>query len=157
MSTLPPKAASGKIILEQVVHSPQQTAELAVQFASRLQPGDVVLLFGDLGSGKTFFVKKICQALQTESEATSPSFTILNVYTTDRGFPIYHFDFYRIKNPAELENIGLEDFIYDEGVVFIEWPEIALTYLPANRYEIYFDFIDDQPEGRKITIYFQEK
>ncbi len=153
MSGVEQKVNIKKLLLQKIAQSPQETAQLAVEFAPRLKPGDVVLFYGDLGSGKTFFIKNICKALGSESEATSPSFTILNVYQTPGGYPIYHFDFYRIKSPVELENIGLEEYLYHTGLVLIEWPEIAKALLPAKRYEIYLDFIESKPYERKISIY----
>jgi tRNA threonylcarbamoyladenosine biosynthesis protein TsaE len=154
MSSVEQKVNIKKLLLQEITQSPQQTAQLAAQFATQLKPGDVALFYGDLGSGKTFFIKNICRALQSESEATSPSFTILNVYPTPANLPIYHFDFYRIKDPLELENIGLDEFLYNNGLVLIEWPEIAQPMLPTKRYEIYLDFVDSHPLWRKISIYF---
>jgi tRNA threonylcarbamoyladenosine biosynthesis protein TsaE len=138
--------------LLQEVHSAIQTADIAVRFSSVVKAGEVVAFFGELGSGKTFFIKAFCQAAGTLQEATSPSFTLINEYYTAENLFIYHFDFYRLKNLAELQNLGLEDFFFDQNICLVEWADKILKYLPDRRWEVYLDFIPSQSEGRKISI-----
>ena len=139
-------------LLEKIVHSPQQSEKIARQLAEKLNPGDVVALYGELGTGKTFLVKAICRFFKMSQEATSPSFTIINEYFNQRGLYIYHFDFYRLENEAELQNLGLDEFFYANYICMIEWPEKIQNYMPESRWEVYLDFVDDEPEARKIRI-----
>jgi tRNA threonylcarbamoyladenosine biosynthesis protein TsaE len=140
------------LALEKIVHSPQQTEELALQFSERLLPGDVVALYGDLGTGKTFLVKAICRFFKMNQEATSPSFTIINEYFNDKNLYIYHFDFYRLKNEAEIQNLGLDEFFYNDYICLIEWPDKVRNFLPESRWEVYLNFVDGEPEARNIRI-----
>jgi tRNA threonylcarbamoyladenosine biosynthesis protein TsaE len=139
--------------LLQEVHSALQTADIAARFSSLVKAGEVVAFFGELGSGKTFFIKAFCQAAGTLQEATSPSFTLINEYYTAENLFIYHFDFYRLKNLAELQNLGLDDFFFDQNICLVEWADKILEFLPDQRWEVYLDFIPGQQEGRKISIF----
>lgn len=104
------------------------TINFAKQFAKTLKAGDVVLLDGDLGAGKTVFTKGIVEYFSNGAEvAVSPTFTIVNEYACTP--PVYHFDFYRIKSEDELYAIGIEEYLYGEGVCIVEWPERAPNVL----------------------------
>jgi tRNA threonylcarbamoyladenosine biosynthesis protein TsaE len=149
------KVKSGSY-LSQEVHSVQQTTAIAAQFGSVVLSGEVVAFFGELGSGKTFFIKAFCKAIGTLQEATSPSFTLINEYYTAENLFIYHFDFYRLKNLAELQNLGLDDFFYDRHICLVEWADKILTFLPERRWEVYLEFLPSLPEGRKINIIKKE-
>ena len=108
-----------------ISNSVEDTNKIAAEFARTIEPGQIVLLVGDLGAGKTAFVKGVVKALHGDpDQVTSPTFTIVNEYSLD-DFPIYHFDLYRLENPNELYNIGFEEYFYGSGVCFIEWPERA--------------------------------
>ncbi|MBU1100870.1 MAG: tRNA (adenosine(37)-N6)-threonylcarbamoyltransferase complex ATPase subunit type 1 TsaE [Bacteroidetes bacterium] len=125
-----------------------ETRELAQEFALLLKPGDVVALNGNLGSGKTFFVNSICKKFGVNF-VSSPTFSIVNEYEGE--VKIYHFDFYRIENPLELYDIGFEEYLNDlESIIFIEWAGMIPGVLPNSRYEVNFDFIDQQT--RRINI-----
>lgn len=132
--------------------SPEETARFAGKFARRLQPGEVVAFYGDLGSGKTFFIQHLCRALGCAEVPTSPTFIILNVYHTAGGMEIYHFDFYRLEHEAELANIGLEDYFYGEGICLIEWADKIASFLPLPRYDIRLHFVPGAPEARTIEV-----
>ena len=88
--------------------------------------------YGAMGAGKTTFIKAVCRVLGAAENVTSPTFALVNVYHTATGMPIYHFDFYRIKKPAELYDIGCEEYFADEAYCFIEWPEMAEDVLPDD-------------------------
>jgi tRNA threonylcarbamoyladenosine biosynthesis protein TsaE len=122
--------------------SAEETIAFARAFADRLRRGDVVTLFGDLGSGKTQFVKGVCQAFKTRTVATSPSFVILNRYDgmDERKSEIllYHFDLYRVKSLAEIYDLGYEEFLQSDGVCLIEWAEMLGELLPKQRYDVRF-------------------
>ena len=127
--------------------SEQETAKIAGQLAKTVRIGDVIALYGTLGAGKTAFCRGFIQSLTQATEVPSPTFTLLQVYDTP-AFPIYHFDMYRLKNPLEAYEIGIED-AFAEGVSLIEWPEKLGNLLPPKHISVYIDII---PEGRRITI-----
>ncbi len=114
----------------------EETIGAGKDLAGRLVAGDVVALYGDLGSGKTRFAQGVCRGLGIGEHVASPTFTILNEYTGGR-LPVYHFDFYRIRSPKELDEIGFEEYLYGRGVSIIEWAEVAADRLPGSRYEVY--------------------
>lgn len=117
-----------------ISRSESDTEKFAKDFAKELQGGEIIALNGNLGSGKTFFVKSVCKALNIEN-ATSPSFAIVNEYSGD--LKIYHFDFYRINKVNELYDIGFEEYLMDpNAVVFIEWADMMKEVLPRRYYEI---------------------
>lgn len=102
----------------------EQTKDLANAFAKVLKPPMVVLLTGDLGAGKTTFVKDVVSALGCDDLVTSPTFTLLNTYNAK--FPVYHFDMYRLSSAEEAMNVGFEEYFDKntlDGVCFVEWPE----------------------------------
>lgn len=105
-------------------------------------------LFGPLGGGKTTFVKGIAAGLKTKDAVTSPTFVLLNVYSSK--IPLYHFDFYRLEQASQLEALNLEDFLYGKGVCLIEWPELVLPLLDRPFYRVGFE-INGENE-RKIEI-----
>ena len=109
------KSAIKEPFLSKEVRTSDQTRRIASQFAKNLQSGDTVAFYGELGSGKTFMIKTICKALGVTQEATSPSFKIINEYHSRKGVFIYHFDFYRLQNAAELQNLGIDEFFYGDS------------------------------------------
>lgn len=108
--------------------SPEATRELARRLAGFLIAGDVVLLQGNLGAGKTEFVKGLAEGLQVTEGVTSPTFTLLNIY--QGRVPVYHFDLYRLEEPEDLDNIGFSEFIGGDGVAVIEWPDLFSSEMP---------------------------
>ncbi len=134
-------------------HSEDETLALAGKLASLFKPGDVLVLTGVLGAGKTVFVKGLAAAMGIdESLVNSPSFTIVNEYTGK--LPLYHFDLYRLDDVSELYEIGWDDYLGREGLVVIEWGEKAKEYLPARYYQVNFGIIDEQQ--REIDISYIE-
>jgi tRNA threonylcarbamoyladenosine biosynthesis protein TsaE len=135
--------------------SERETVEVAKSFAVSLRRGDVVALSGELGTGKTRFVKGICQAFQTHHQVTSPSFIILNRYegVDEHGAEllIYHLDLYRVRSREEIYDVGYEEFFYGEGICLIEWPELLGDLLPARRYEVHLSY-GEGLEQRDIEI-----
>lgn len=111
--------------------SESETMDFASQFASTVKPGDVICLKGDLGAGKTHFVKGFAGAFGVKpDQVSSPTFTIIQEYT---GIvPVYHFDFYRLKSPNEALEIGTEEYFYGDGVCIVEWPDKIGTLLPSH-------------------------
>ena len=113
-----------------------ETFQLGKHFVSSLRKGDVVALYGELGTGKTVFVQGACSGLGIEKGVTSPSFIIMQKYVGMMN--VYHFDFYRITSEPEIEALGIEDFINGDGISFIEWPEISEFLLPESTLKIFF-------------------
>ena len=119
------------MIKEFFSNSKEQTYEIAKNFAKELSIGDIVLLDGDLGAGKTVFVKGVTEFFsEGKTIAVSPTFLIVNVYETTP--PIYHFDLYRIEDMSELDAIGAEEYLFGDGISFVEWPERASEYFPSS-------------------------
>jgi len=134
---------------EFISNSSAETLEIASNFAKTLSRGDIVLLDGDLGAGKTVFVKGVVNAFSNGKViAVSPTFVIVNVYETDPE--IYHFDLYRINDVSELDAIGAEEYFYGDGISFVEWPERAKGMFPSSAIKVYIEKISD--ESRKIRI-----
>ncbi len=142
--------------------SEEETIELGKQFAARLKPGDVVALYGDLGAGKTEFVKGICAYFHVSQIVSSPTFTIINRYEGEDAahhhVTLYHIDLYRIKSPKELEEIGLAECA-EEGtaIKLIEWAEKANGTLPKHHYSIHFEFSPEDINTRRIRISYDEE
>ena len=106
-----------------------------------------IALFGDLGSGKTTFIKELCKSIGINTIVSSPTFTILNEYHAD-SIVIFHFDFYRIKEPKEIYELGFEEYFYSDNYVFIEWPENISDLLPPFFSKLYISV--QEPETRSI-------
>lgn len=123
-----------------------QTRQAGARLAKKVKPGEVYILDGDLGTGKTEFVRGFTDALDGNVAVKSPSFSILNIYRTG-SISIYHFDFYRLCDPSELEQLGLEDYIYGDGVCLIEWGSLFRDILPKNSRTICFM---DRGESQRI-------
>lgn len=134
------------------INNLKETEKFAKKFAKLLKGGEIVLLNGDLGAGKTTFTRQVLKALGVKGEVTSPTFTIMREYYTKK-FNIYHFDMYRIKSPDEVREFGLEDYIYsgdNRSLVFIEWSENIKEMLNGKFIEINISLIDDSK--RKFEI-----
>ena len=130
-------------------NSADETMKVAYEFSKTLKAGDIVLLDGDLGAGKTVFSKGIVSALSDgKVNAVSPTFVLVNVYDTTPV--VNHFDLYRISDVSELDAIGAEEYFYSDGISLIEWPSRALDIFPDYAIKVYIRKIDD--EKREIKI-----
>lgn len=134
---------------EIITKNEKGTFEFAEKFATTLKGGDIVLLSGDLGAGKTVFSKGIVSKLSNGKEiAVSPTFVIVNVYNCEP--PVYHFDLYRINDVSELDGIGAEEYFYSDGICLVEWSERASEVFPSNAIRVTIEKIDDTQ--RKIKV-----
>lgn len=106
---------------------------------------------GEMGAGKTTFIKAICRTLGVEENITSPTFSLVNEYFTNSGETIYHFDCYRLKNIEEAYDIGTEEYLYSGNLCFIEWPDRIESLLPNNSINVEIKVIDNNK--REIIIY----
>lgn len=130
---------------ELIIENLKETNKFAKKFAKLLVGGEVVLLSGDLGAGKTTFTRCVLKALGVKGDITSPTFTIMREYKTKK-FNIYHFDMYRIGDSSEAREFGLEDYIYSgdkRGIVFIEWSENIADMLRGNFIKINISLLND--------------
>ena len=109
--------------MKKISHSPEETLQLGKSLGSSLAAGDIILLFGDLGAGKTHFTQGICYGLELDKDfcIRSPTFTLINEYPG--RLPIYHIDLYRTDNQEEIYALGLEEILYNRGVTIVEWSE----------------------------------
>ena len=133
-------------------NSEKETFAVAEEIARQASPGDIYLLEGDLGVGKTVFAKGFAHGLGITEPVTSPTFTIVQEYDGGR-LPFYHFDVYRIGDIEEMDEIGYEDYFYGEGVCLIEWAELIEELLPVQRTAVRIE--KDLEKGfdyRRITI-----
>ncbi|MDM1046990.1 tRNA (adenosine(37)-N6)-threonylcarbamoyltransferase complex ATPase subunit type 1 TsaE [Sphingobacterium hotanense] len=135
--------------MEYLVNSTDDLAA-AAQWLLQQKPDAKIFLFnGAMGAGKTTFIKAICEVLDVEDSTSSPTFSIVNEYATAAG-PIYHFDFYRLKDEQEAYDLGYEEYFYSGAYCFIEWPEKIPNILPDDAVNIEIEIIDTQ--SRKIKI-----
>jgi tRNA threonylcarbamoyladenosine biosynthesis protein TsaE len=128
----------------------EETIALGESFARALRPGDVVALFGTLGTGKTRFIKGVCRGLGVAAHVTSPTFTIVNQYQGSTGV-VYHFDFYRLKSQNELREIGFEEYLSSGGICLVEWAEQVEGFLPSRRFNVRLAH-GAEGERRRIVI-----
>jgi len=137
-------------ILKVITHSEDETVALASKLVSFLRPGDIMVLTGKLGSGKTVFVRGLAQALGIdENLVNSPSFTIVNEYPGER--PLYHFDLYRLEDPDELYEIGWDEYLSRSGLIVVEWGEKAGEFLTDRYYRIDFRIVNESQREIEIS------
>lgn len=106
-----------------------------------VSPGTVILLKGDLGAGKTHFTKGVAKGLVIDNNITSPTFTLINQY--QGRLPLYHMDFYRLEAPEEADDLGVDEYLYSQGVTIIEWPQRIGHYLPEEYLEIIIESVGE--------------
>lgn len=132
--------------------SPEETFELGVKLGQIAQAGQIICLNGDLGVGKTVFTQGFAKGLGIEESVNSPTFTIIQVYDEGR-LPLYHFDVYRIGDPAEMYEIGYEDYFFSEGVCLIEWSKLIEELIPKNAATVLIEKnLDKGLDYRQITV-----
>lgn len=135
-------------------HGEQETFAFGREMGMRAQPGEIYLLDGDLGVGKTVFTKGFAEGLGIEEPVTSPTFTLIQEYEEGR-VPFYHFDVYRIADVEEMFDLGYEEYLFGEGVCLIEWASRISGILPEHCIRITIE--KDLEQGfdyRKITALF---
>lgn len=115
----------------------------------RLKPGSVVCFNGEMGAGKTTFIKVLLREMGLKGEVDSPTFALVNEYRLPDGLPVFHFDFYRLNNAQEALDIGLEDYLDAGGICLMEWPELVEEFLPEERVEV---DIEDAVSHRRVTF-----
>lgn len=133
----------------EIVYGAEEIEAVAEQIVAHLKL-PICILKGELGAGKTSLLKAIIHSYGTEDEVTSPTYSIVNEYKTNEGNTIYHFDLYRIKAEVELYDIGFHEYIDSKTTCFIEWPEIAMSMLPAQYHQIEIEYVSFKK--RKLTL-----
>ena len=131
----------------------KDTQKLSKKLSKKIKPGDIILLYGEIGVGKTTFVRLLINNYENESnlkksEVLSPTFNIIFEYDI-KDFTIKHYDFYRLKNEGDIKNIGLFEDL-KPSITLIEWPEL-IKEKPLNRIDIYFEYTEDMKE-RTLSI-----
>ena len=129
--------------------SPEETRALAASLLAELNPGAVLALHGELGSGKTCFIQGLASALGVRQTVTSPTYTLINEY--DGCQTLYHIDLYRIRGAGDLAGLGLDDYLEPDGITVVEWAERAADLFPESTIHLYFETLPD-PDARSIEI-----
>ena len=124
--------------------------QAAKEFIAHIGDRKIFAFYGKMGAGKTTFISAVCEDLGVSDVINSPTFAIVNEYLSGSGDPIYHFDFYRIKNIGEALDIGYYDYIDSDNLCFMEWPELIESILPDDTVKV---TIEEEVDGsRKITF-----
>lgn len=129
--------------MKTTISSIDRIQEAAKEFVQTLQQGRVYAFYGKMGAGKTTFIKALCKELGVDDVVNSPTFALVNEYTSGAGEPIYHFDFYRIKNLEEVYDMGYEDYFYSGHLCLLEWPELVESVLPDDAVRVGVTVGDD--------------
>lgn len=153
-------------VLDFITHSASQTVRIGQRLGRHMHPGDVALLMGEVGVGKTHLVKGMALGLGSTDLVTSPSFVLVNEYQgywTPPGsaeqqsapVPIYHIDLYRIEDPSELMTIGIEEMMDDAGICLVEWAERAAHWMPGEHLAIHMQHLDETKRVLRMVPYGQ--
>lgn len=131
------------------IKSIEEIAVAAKEFVAAMGERKVFAFYGKMGAGKTTFIKAVCEELGVEDVINSPTFAIVNEYVDGKGEPVYHFDFYRIKNLQEVMDLGYEDYVYSGHVCFMEWPELIENLLPDDAVKV---TIEEEIDGGRVLV-----
>ena len=132
-----------------ISNNPAETEAIGQRFAKDVDTGSILALKGELGSGKTQFVKGLVAGLGSGAAVTSPTFTILHEYSSGR-FPVYHFDFFRLEDRQSVARLGLDDYFFGDGVSVIEWADRFPEFIPGQARWILFEIKSENT--RAITL-----
>jgi len=128
--------------------SPEETQDFGARLGELAQPGDILLLVGELGAGKTCLTQGIARGLGIREYATSPSFVV--VRELYGRLPLYHMDFYRLENLEEIADLGPDDYFYGQGVSVVEWADKGLSLLPPEHLLVEMSYVSDT--GRRLKL-----
>lgn len=131
------------------IKSIEEIAVAAKEFVAAMGERKVFAFYGKMGAGKTTFIKAVCEELGVEDVINSPTFAIVNEYVDGQGEPVYHFDFYRIKNQQEVMDLGYEDYVYSGHVCFMEWPELIENLLPDDAVKV---TVEEEIDGGRVLV-----
>lgn len=136
--------------MTRVTHSPEETDALAAELATRARPGDLIVLIGGLGAGKTRFVQGFARALGVEEPVTSPTFALVHNYEGGR-VPVLHADLYRMVSEHEVLDLGIDEALADGAVALVEWGDIASNVLRPDRLTITISDVDETSRSFDIA------
>ena len=134
------------ILLVKNIHGLKDAAEKLIACSGTEK---IFLFYGDMGAGKTTFIKSLCKCLMVNETVTSPTFSIVNEYSGEKS-KVYHFDFYRLKNQTEALDLGYEEYFYSDNYCFIEWPEKIAGLLPDHYIRVSINVLSD--DARQLTF-----
>jgi tRNA threonylcarbamoyladenosine biosynthesis protein TsaE len=135
---------------ELFIESPEKISTTAREFLRILGKRKVVAFYGEMGAGKTTFIKALCAELRVSDGVSSPTFALVYEYHTQSDSVIYHFDFYRINKASELFDLGYEDYFYSGNLCFIEWPELAEHLIPNDALKVFITVLNDGKRQLRI-------
>ena len=141
-------------MIEITVKTLSELPKAAAQILENVQGNHIFLFYATMGKGKTTLIKELCKQLGVKDNVSSPTFSIVNEYEA-QGKPIYHFDFYRLKDEHEAFDLGYEEYFYSGNYCFVEWPEKIENLLPKKAVSIYIT--ENDRNERKITLQFQKQ
>lgn len=127
-------------MIDIIVKTPEECMDIGEKISSKLKPGDILSLEGELGAGKTTFVKGILKGLNYKHDVTSPTFTLINEYETD--VKVIHIDFYRENDTKRWEVIGLDEYLYSDSIIILEWGNLVKDLLPDYMISIFFEHLE---------------
>lgn len=133
-----------------ISNSEQETEKLGQELAGMLRPGSVVAMYGELGSGKTALVRGLARGLGLDCRVNSPTFTIVNEYSTPGRIELFHFDMYRLGSADELFDIGWEDYLARGGICAVEWSENVAGAFDGSEWRVIFSKTGEN--SREITV-----
>ncbi|MGP1515371.1 MAG: tRNA (adenosine(37)-N6)-threonylcarbamoyltransferase complex ATPase subunit type 1 TsaE [Bacteroidales bacterium] len=136
---------------EFIIHSLDNIQTAAKEFVTSIGENRIFAFNGEMGVGKTTFIKAICQVLNVEDNVCSPTFAIVNVYKSFDTGEVYHFDFYRLNEPSQALDIGIEEYFYSGNYCFIEWAENIREFIPEKC--IFVDIIEQEDTSRKVIAH----
>ncbi|RZL15288.1 MAG: tRNA (adenosine(37)-N6)-threonylcarbamoyltransferase complex ATPase subunit type 1 TsaE [Pedobacter sp.] len=135
--------------MEVIVKTISELPEVAQKLLDFSGTSRFFIFEGDMGAGKTTFIKALCEKLGVKDVVSSPTFSLVNEYASDKG-PVYHFDFYRLKNIHEAYDIGYEEYFYGEGICLVEWPDKVSPLLPDSYIKV--SIVAPEPEKRTFSF-----
>lgn len=136
--------------MKEIISTLDNLGAAAAEFLEAVGDNRLIAFYGNLGAGKTTFIKELCSRLGVEDNVCSPTFTIVNEYRAADGDSVFHFDFYRIDSLREAEDLGLEEYFYSGCFCFMEWPEKVAELLPEEVVEVRIEPVDEVT--RRILI-----
>ncbi len=155
MTHIRPEARSQRPEDRETIHDSRVTIhelnDWGEQLGTRLKPGTIIALQGELGTGKTTLAQAICRGVGIREDVTSPTFALVNEYQLN-GSSLFHLDLYRLSGPADLTNIGWDDIINSGSIVIVEWPERAGDRMPDEAMRIHLDYIPGDDTRRTLTV-----
>ena len=138
--------------MELTILNPDEIDKPAKEFSKLFAEHKIFAFFGEMGAGKTTFIKALCKEAGVRDVVSSPTFALVYEYRTQNENPIYHFDFYRIKKQSELFDLGYEDYLYSGNLCFIEWPEMAENLLPEETVKVIISINKDGSRHLSVLL-----